>query len=280
MAETFGDPTRQYGIPGIDDVAPSTGGGVQQQSSSGGLSDLLASLTAGNSLDRGMQQQQIDISKQQLQAQIDQAAQNYKLAQNADQRQAALLDIQKAQQALAQLQFEESKSQFAQTFGLQQKQQAAQESQFGQAQYSDLAKSLLGTAAGLSGPANYANFMQYVSGGKNLTDQLYGNTPRPTFQAPVGSNAPMTLETLMQGLGLSGSGPTGTTPNAGNTPAVPSPYQINPNVWDSLGTTGQQMMLGVAAKQGWDPAEFQKQLNASRPTGASPSMTTYNYGNP
>jgi hypothetical protein len=94
----------------------------------------------------------------------------------------------------------------------------------------------------------------------------------------------MTLQGLMGQLGLgdtgAGTAATATAPAA--TPAaptaVPLPYQINPNVWDALGETGQQMMLGIAAKQGWDPAEFQKQLNASRPTGAAPSMTSYNYG--
>lgn len=359
--------------------AQPSGGGYAQPSGSGGLDSLLQSLLAGNAQQYGLQQGDLQLRRDTLQSQIDQATKTYQLAQNADQRQAALLDLQKATSALEALKFEETKSQFsqtltldqakqaaqeaqfaqsmglsqsqfeqvksqfAQTFGLQQQQQAAQESQFGQTfglqskeqaaqesqfaqtqaaqesqfarslglsqsqleqvksafaqtfgleqtkqkaqesqfaqtQYSDLAKSLLGTATSLQGPANYASFMQYTGGGKDLMSQIYGNTPRPTFSAPTGQIAPMTLQGLMGQLGLSDAGASGaSTPAA--TGAVPLPHQINPNVWDSLGTTGQQMMLGIAAKQGWDPAEFEKQLNASRPTGSTPSMTSYDYGN-
>ena len=74
------------------------------------------------------------------------------------------------------------------------------------------------------------------------------------------------------GAGLSdaastGGQQTGITPQ-GTSIQLPSPSQINPAVWDSLGQTGQQFMLGAYSAAGFDPTEALSQINATRPSTA------------
>jgi hypothetical protein len=236
--------------------SPSGGGDGGGGGGGEGVQGVLDALLAGNQYER-------DFEREKWEAQRDLALKNYQLAQNADQRQAALLDLQKAQYQLSVLQLQTHKDQFAQS------------------QYSDLAKTLLGTATSLTGPRDYAKFMQYTSGGRSLLDQLYGATARPKFSAPTQNLEPMTLQGLMGQLGLADQGTPGQPSAQPQAPAspVPLPHQINPSVWDGLGSTGQQIILGLAEKQGWDANEFLSQLSAARPTGTASAMTSYSYAN-
>ena len=48
-----------------------------------------------------------------------------------------------------------------------------------------------------------------------------------------------------------------------------NPSAMNPAFWDSLGTDGQQAWLGAAQQIfGWDPTEYVRQINATRPLGS------------
>lgn len=60
-------------------------------------------------------------------------------------------------------------------------QQGQQQGQFATSNYTDLAKSLLGTAAQLRGPQDYYQYQKYASGGRDLFQSLYGNQPMPAF---------------------------------------------------------------------------------------------------
>ena len=59
-----------------------------------------------------------------------------------------------------------------------------------------------------------------------------------------------------------------------------SPFQVNPLQWDSLGKVGQQLVLGAVQANGWDPTEWQAQLDAQRPNGTAPKQTLMQYYTP
>ncbi len=190
------------------------------------------------------------------QAQMDKAKaeQDLILARNADERARAQLAIQQATQRLTEARFEEEKNQYR----------------------GNMAQQLLGTAASLKGPRDYPAFMKYLSGGRGIVQQLYGNQPRPDFSAPTGPIQPMTIDYLMEQLGLSGNA----TPVAQANETLPLPHQISPAVWDSLGSVGQQLVLGLAEQAGWDANEFLRQLTAARPQGWAAPSTAYRYAAP
>jgi hypothetical protein len=95
--------------------------------------------------------------------------------------------------------------------------------EYNQTNYTNLATSLLGTSAQLRGPEDYFKFNQYTSGGRNLWEQLFGSQPRPDFSAPTGPITPVTINSVMQALGMipATAAPTTVDPNApaGSVPA-------------------------------------------------------------
>lgn len=73
-----------------------------------------------------------------------------------------------------------------------------------QEDYANLADKLLTTAASLRGPQDYFQYDQYLNGGKNLFQQLYGNQPAAAFGGYSGPTPqPATIQSLMQSLGFS-----------------------------------------------------------------------------
>lgn len=62
--------------------------------------------------------------------------------------------------------------------------------------------------------------------------------------------------------------------------APPLPHHINPIVWDALGPVGQELTLGASEAFGFDPREYERQLNASRPMGTAPRQTRTRYAAP
>lgn len=260
--------------------------------------------------------------------------------------------------------------------------------QYQQTSSTNLATSLLGTAAQLRGPEDYFKFNEYTSGGRNLWQQLFGNQPRPDFSAPTGPITPETITTLLQQLGMlppattqptiNPAAPAGSVPavgtqnvNGGVSPAappapttplsgvaasvgaspavspqavqqpapvstalpipasaqpaaaqttqgaswptapatttapaatpqtasqttmpglasgwknlqqpVPLPYQINPAVWDSMGSVGQALTLAAAEAAGWDKNEYERQINAARPQGTAPPTSSTTFAGP
>jgi hypothetical protein len=182
---------------------------------------------------------------------------NFGLATNADQRSAALLEIQRAQQSLSQAQFDASKQQFSQNL------------------YANMAQSLLQGAAGLRGPRDWQRYQAYTGGGHALLDQLFGGN-RPAFSAPNGDNAPIGIGDILDQLGLT-SGKGGGAPAQTGTFAAPAPNTIDPAKWDALSGSGQQMLLGAAEAGGYDAADYQKQIDAQRLSGAAPSVGSTGY---
>ena len=61
---------------------------------------------------------------------------------------------------------------------------------------------------------------------------------------------------------------------------VPRPYHVNPMVWDSMGNVGQQLALGAAEQEGYDPDDWMRQLNESRPQGQAPRRVQTSYAQP
>jgi hypothetical protein len=61
---------------------------------------------------------------------------------------------------------------------------------------------------------------------------------------------------------------------------IPLPYQINPAVWDSMGSVGQQLALSAAEAAGWDKDEYLRQINAARPQGTAPGASSTTFRTP
>jgi hypothetical protein len=86
---------------------------------------------------------------------------------------------------------------------------------------------LLKTAASLSGPSNYLDYVSLLRGGRELGGMPYflggitGEKPLAGFQAPGGSPTPLTMDSLLRGLGAAGSG--GVTSDGG----TPQEHQAN-----------------------------------------------------
>lgn len=162
--------------------------------------------------------------------------------------------------------------------------------QFNSSQYANLATSLLNGATSLTGPADYFKFLKYAGGGQDILKSLYGDQARPSFAGPTGDNQALTIQDVLNRLGLGeNTTPTPTpkvsvqgTPgeNSASQYYVPPPNQVNPGVWDSLGDTGKQFVLGAVQAAGWDPSEFMRQVDATRPMGTAPRMTTTSYAAP
>jgi hypothetical protein len=185
-------------------------------------------------------------ARQKAEMQKREAEQALTLARNADERAAAMLAIQQANQRLAESQYETGKQQYAQS----------------------LAAQLLQMASNLRGPRNYAQFMQMTSGGRDLMAQLFGDQARALFSAPTGQLDPASLGGLFADA---------TAGVASGTQQLPLPHQINPAVWDSLGPVGQAMVLSMAEAAGYDASEFVSQLDASRPVGTAARQTRYSF---
>lgn len=85
------------------------------------------------------------------------------------------------------------------------------------------------------------------------------------YTVPAGSTLPP--ETASP----SGIGSPSITPSFSTSPSIPQvplPYQINPAVWDAMGSVGQQLALSAAKAAGWDPNEYLRQINLARPQGS------------
>lgn len=194
------------------------------------------------------------------------------LARNADERAAAGLHIQEADQKLRELSFKETQRQFDASL------------------YTNLAQSLLGTAVTLGNrPQDWVQYQQFTRGGQSLMEQLYGNQPIPEVGLPNGQTG--TLDDLLAALGLGGGGasPTPWAPMNAAAPAGqavgPSdgklvPWQIDPARYDAIGPIGQGLTRGLAMAQGWDADDFERQLNATRPQGSAARSTRTTYADP
>jgi hypothetical protein len=109
--------------------------------------------------------------------------------------------------------------------------------------YGNLVQGLLGTAAGLKGPADWLQYQEYTGGGRSLLNQVFGAT-RPSFSAPTGTSKPLTIEDILRDIGVVGGGTGGTTATGGTV----SDAQIDQWVAGmSGGATRAQAVAFVAA---------------------------------
>ncbi len=82
-----------------------------------------------------------------------------------------------------------------------------------------LQSNVLGAATKLQGPEDWGNFIKYTGGGKSLLEQAM--TGRPSSGAPTGDMQPMTMQSIINRLGL-GNGPaTGAPSGAAGGPLTP-----------------------------------------------------------
>jgi len=158
-------------------------------------------------------------------------------------------------------------------------------------QYGEIARALLSGAASLTGPQDWLKYAQYTQGGKNIFSTLFGSQGAPAFGAPSGNSQALTIGDILSQLGLTspGSGTTGGAAATGGATAqsaqAPLPHQVNPAVWDSLSPTARAMVLGSVQAGNtpsgyWNPDDWLAQINATRPRGTAPRVSTYNFGNP
>ena len=206
-----------------------------------------------------------------------------------------------------------AKSSFGQSLEEQRRQFDLQQQMQGRSLYGSLAQSLLSSATSLRFPYDWLRYAQYTGGGKNIFNRLFGDQAASAFGAPTGYSEPATIDKILADLGLAGgqaqqqsattsalqaaTAPvTGGVPSATvkqSTPTAPAsseiqaplPYQINPAVWDSLSPTAQQMIMasverGNTPSGAWDPADYLRQLNASRPIGQAPRRVNFNFAQP
>lgn len=73
--------------------------------------------------------------------------------------------------------------------------------QFDQSQYSDMARSLIGALPGMKGPRDYRTYQKMASGGRDILDQLSGDTPQQGF-GMTGTPEPLRLTDILNDLGL------------------------------------------------------------------------------
>lgn len=129
---------------------------------------------------------------------------------------------------------------------------------------------LLRTAASLQGPDNYLDYVNLLRGGRELGGMPYflggltGEKPLAGFQAPGGSPTPLTMDSLLKGLGAAGAG--GVTSDGG----TPQDQQANmfkervgsllsggvhkfaPGSLERLGPSELGLLKGAAGESGWD----------------------------
>lgn len=185
---TYSDASALPANGAADPAAVGTGAITTAQGGGGGsgLGGLVDSVAYGNT-------QNFELQKKQVEAAIADAQERLKLAQNADQRAAAFLELQK---------WTAERDRILAV----------------QKQYSDTAIALLNAATQLRGPANYFQYNQATSGGRDIFDQLAGGQPRADFSAMQGRATPASVTDILAAIGM----PTApqTTP-LGGTPGAP-----------------------------------------------------------
>ena len=97
---------------------------------------------------------------------------------------------------------------------------------------------LVKTAAGLSGPENYLSYLSLLRGGRGLGGAPYflgplmGNGQLNGFEAPGGTPTPLTMDSILRGLG--GAGGTGVTSDGGMMDADRQAQEFENRVGESL----------------------------------------------
>lgn len=225
-----------------------------------------------------------ELAREKWEMEKQRALQVMQLATTADQRAAALVQLQQAQVELQKLQFAETQRQFDTN---------TREGQ--RSQYSNLATNLLSSMQRVQGPRDWWKYAQTMGGGRNVLEALYGSEGMSKQAAAVdpSTNQPKTLWDMLQGLlgGAPGQGAplqqmqAAGAGTVGSGTMIPRPHQINPAVWDSLSDTARELVRGSAeagmTESGYFTAEdFENQINQTRPMGTAPRQTRTAYQAP
>jgi len=254
----------------------------------------------------------LELERQQLALNKQQAETDMQLARNADARAEAMLKIEQADlqlrqnaQARAAIEFdkrlEEDKRQAQMDEFLRQAQisgiingqptEAARQfnvnlgesqRQFDTNTYTGLANTLLQGAANLRGPRDWTQYAEFLGGGRNLTQQLFGGQPNAAFGAPSGLSPAIKVSDVMGNLGFL---PGQNVPRPGGPQQVPLPHQINPAVWDRMGQSARDLALGMAQSGNtsagvYTPEDYERIINATRPVGTAARVTRSQYAAP
>jgi hypothetical protein len=154
--------------------------------------------------------------------------------------------------------------------------------QFDTSTYTNLANTLLQGASQLRGPRDWTQYAQFLGGGRNLTNQLFGSQPGAAFGAPSGLSPAINVGDVMSNLGfMGGSG----APTPGGPQQVPLPHQINPSVWDSMAPAARELALGMAeggytSAGSYTPEDYERIINATRPQGTASRVTRSQFAAP
>ena len=155
----------------------------------------------------------------------------------------------------------------------------------------NLGTTLLNAATGIRGPRDYLQYQQLTRGGQNLLQQLYGNQPITLGGQPTGQLESANLGTVLGNLGITapgGAGAGGADPRADllrrfglSAGQQLNPTQIDPARWDAMGQIGRDLTKNLAETSfGYDPTDFEAQVNATRPMGQASRRTAMAYAQP
>jgi hypothetical protein len=169
------------------------GGGAGGGDGSAGRKRLVDAATYGNTQD-------LELRRQALQAEIEDAARRYALAVTAEERNQAYLDLQRWQTELSKIEHQ-------------------------QGQFTDMAKTILSAATQMNNrPEDYVRYNQVVSGGRDIFDVISGKSaPGAAFGGPAGQIRPGSVEDLLGRLGVQ-------YPQTPATPGGVQPGAANPGV--------------------------------------------------
>lgn len=141
---------------------------------------------------------------------------------------------------------------------------------------------LLQTAAQLSGPENYLDYVNLLRGGRDLGGAQYflggltGQNQLAGFQAPGGSPTPLTMDSLLKGLGAAGNG--GVTSDGSNMTAQDQQAKaFQENVASLLGAGAHKFAPGSLERL--SPSELGLLRNAAGKSGYNWNDVVKNYSN-
>ncbi len=129
--------------------------------------------------------------------------------------------------------------------------------------------SLLSLAAGLRGPANYAQYLkvlgQVPEGMRDVVNAAAGRFQIPSTSGVTGAPTQAAdVQSLLKDVtsGAAGQQQAWTQALSGG---LPAPNQINTLNWSRMLPSAQQMLLGAYESQGFDPNDVQKMIQQASP---------------
>lgn len=143
--------------------------------------------------------------------------------------------------------------------GLQQQQIDMLKDQFNKRLYSEMATSLLASSTQLaSSPANWLDYANYTSGGRDIFQTLFGGQTVPSFGAPTGRSEPNSITNLLKQLGIVPGTLAGSAPGPNPPPNISDDEALD-WIWKN-----KTELKAFYEKNGWDVSTVEKQRAAVR----------------